>query len=466
MTDRVSPGDLKMTTTHRALASIDEWQEFARKHPQLTALDAFIIDVNGNTLGKRLAIADAHKAFTDGVQYSSCALIADVRGLGHNVQGMGASDGDPDGTALPIAGTLHLVPWAHASTAQVLCNMRHVEHRRPLWFDPREVLQAVLERCQQKHINPVVACELEFYLVDPRRTENGAIALATLPGRGSPPRRAANLSMDAIEDAAAFLNRVSEAAAAQGVPACGAVAEYGIGQYEINLRHVADPLLAADHAVLLKRIIKGVAQSMGMLATFMAKPFAQQAGSGLHVHVSIADAARVNRFGLEGGETLLQEAVAGMQALMFDSLGLCAPGFNSYRRYLGPFVPTTRDWGHNNRAVAFRVPAAHGSGRRIEHRVAGADASPHLVIAAILAAVLHGVTEHLKPTAPAVGRVQSGPDPTFPNGLLAALERLEHSSLLSTYIPGKFLQLFAELKRKEYAAVIEELFIREFDFYL
>src|SRR5580700_960226 len=146
------------------LASLAEWQEFARSRPQLTALDAFIIDVNGNTLGKRLAVADAHKAFTDGVQFSSCALIADARGLGHNVQGMGASDGDPDGTALPIPGTLHVVPWARASTAQVLCSMRHTDTGASLWFDPREVLRAVVAQCHQAGVFPVVACELEFFL--------------------------------------------------------------------------------------------------------------------------------------------------------------------------------------------------------------------------------------------------------------------------------------------------------------
>lgn len=455
-----------MTEPITALATLKEWQEFARAHPQVEALDAFIIDVNGNTLGKRLSVADAHKAFTDGVQFSSCALIADVRGLGHNVQGMGATDGDPDGTALPLTGTLHLVPWARSKVAQVLCSMRHADTHATFWFDPRVVLAEVVAQCAKADVHPVVACELEFYLLDPSRGADGGIALAALPGRGSPPRRAANLSMDAIEDSSVFLNSVAEAAAQQGVPVLGAVAEYGIGQYEVNLRHVADPVLAADHAVLLKRIVKGVAQSMGMLASFMAKPFARQPGSGLHVHVSIADESGVNRFGVEGGELLLQQAVAGMQALMFDSVGFCAPNFNSYRRYLGPFVPTTRDWGHNNRAVAFRVPAAHGAGRRVEHRVAGADASPHLVVAAILAATLHGLTKKLTPTESAVGRVQTGPDPAFPNGVLAAIERLERSSLLPAYIPERYLALFAELKRREYAAMIGELFIQEFDFYL
>jgi glutamine synthetase len=335
-----------------------------------------------------------------------------------------------------------------------------------LWFDPRVLLAAVVDQCRRAGVYPVIACELEFYLLDPGRRPDGGITLASLPGRGTPPRRAANLSMDALDESSVFLSGVASAAAAQGIPVCGAVAEYGIGQYEVNLRHVADPLLGADHAVLLKRVVKGVAQSMGMLASFMAKPFARQPGSGLHVHVSIADDAGTNRFGLASGERLLQQAVAGMQAMMFDSVGFCAPNFNSHRRYLGPFVPTGRDWGHNNRSVAFRVPAAHGPGRRIEHRVAGADASPHLVVAAILAAALHGMTHALSASAPIAGRVQSGPDPAFPNGLLAALDRLEQSTALAEYIPARFLKLFAELKRKEYAAVIEELFIQEFDFYL
>jgi glutamine synthetase len=454
-----------MVQSDAAIAAPQEWLEFARAHPDVEALDAFIIDVNGNTAGKRLAVADAHKVFSEGVQFSSCALIADVRGLGHNVQGMGASDGDPDGTAMPLSGTLHRVPWSRSPTAQVLCSMRHCETHQALWFDPRVLLAEVVAQCRKAGVHPVVACELEFYLLDPRRGADGGIALAALPGRG-PPRRAANLSMDALEDSSDFLNSVASAAAAQNVPVCGAVAEYGIGQYEVNLRHVPDPVLAADHAVLLKRIVKGVAQSMGMLASFMAKPFARQPGSGLHVHVSIVDDTGGNRFGAAGGEHLLQQAIAGMQALMFDSVGFCAPNFNSYRRYLGPFVPTTRDWGHNNRSVAFRVPAAHGAGRRVEHRVAGADASPHIVVAAVLASALHGMTHGLAATAPAEGRVESKAAGAFPNGVLAALDRLEQSSLLQQYIPARFLALFAELKRKEYAAFIEGLFTQEFDFYL
>jgi glutamine synthetase len=177
-----------------------------------------------------------------------------------------------------MPGTVCLAPWTRMPTAQVLCEMRDMNSRERFWFDPRMILAEVVERCRAAGLHPVVACELEFYLIDPRRRPDGTIGLAACGPNTDPPRRAQNLSMDAIEANAAFLERVEAAAMAQRVPVCGAVAEYGIGQFEINLRHIADPLLAADHAVLLKRIVKGVAQAAGAQATFMAMPFLDHPG--------------------------------------------------------------------------------------------------------------------------------------------------------------------------------------------
>jgi len=453
-----------------ATAAPAEWDEFLAANPDVVEVDVFIIDVNGVGLGKRLRAADVRRIYASGLQYSACAPVLDCRGLGQDALGIGGSDGDPDASAFPLAGRLHRVPWARLPTAQVLCTMRDVTAGEPLWFDPREILAGVVARCRADGIHPVVACELEFYLVDPKRTADGGVALAALRPGIEPPRRAANLSIDAVESAAEFLRAVSAAAAAQSVPLCGAVAEYGIGQYEINLQHVADPLLAADHAVLLKRIVRGVARSLAMDATFMAKPFADQAGSGLHVHASVVDERGENRFGSAGGEALLGAAIAGLQALMFESTALFAPNFNSYRRYLGPFVPTTRDWGYNNRSVAFRVPVATGAGRRVEHRVAGADASPHLAVAAILAGLHWGMTQRLTPTTPVEGRIERdfarGGSDAFPTSLHDALNRLERSEPLARYLPPKFPRLYAELKRGEYAELIEQVFAREYDFYL
>jgi glutamine synthetase len=441
-----------------------DWQAFRAAHPDIQAIDAFVIDINGNTAGKRLEAADGDKLYADGVMFSACALVADCCGLGHNAGGMGKSDGDPDGIARPLRGLLQRVPWTATPTAQVVCQMTDVAQGRELWFDPRLILADVIAQCRAAGLHAVVACELEFYLIDPRRSADGGLAVGALPGR-TPPRRAANLSLEAVEDAAAFITRVNEAAAAQQLPVSGAVAEYGISQYEINLRHHADPLLAADQAVLLKRLVKGVARSLGLEATFMAKPFMAQPGSGLHVHVSVVDEAGRNRFGTPAGSALLRHAIAGMQALMYESMALYAPNFNSQRRYFGKFVPTSRDWGHNNRSVAFRVPPGDAQARRIEHRVAGADASPHLTLAAILASLLHGVTNRLESSEPIEGRAAAGGDRDFPGDLIVALDRLENSKLLARYIPARFLQVYSEVKRGEYADLLEQVFPREYDFY-
>ncbi len=445
-------------------APLSEWQAFRAENPDIQFIDAFVMDINGNTAGKRLTAADADKLFKDGVMFSACAPVADCRGMGHNAGGLGKSDGDPDGIAKPITGYLHRVPWTGIPTAQAVCHMVTMADAANLWFDPRVLLADVVAQCRAAGVHPVVACELEFYLIDPRRAADGRISVGALPGR-SAPRRAGNLSLEVVEDQGEFLNRVDTAALAQQLPVCGSVAEYGIGQFEVNLRHVADPLQAADQAVLLKRLVKGVARSCGMDATFMAKPFASQPGSGLHVHVSIVDEQGRNRFGAAGGEALLRNGVAGMQALMYDSMALYAPNFNAQRRYLGKFVPTSRDWGHNNRSVAFRIPPGEGEARRIEHRVAGADASPHLTVAAILAALLHGISNRLEPGEPVDGRAADGGDADFPGDLLVALNRLERSDLLAKYLPQRFLRLYGQVKRGEYGDLIEEVFSREHDFY-
>jgi len=445
-------------------ASLSEWQQFRAANRDIQAIDAFIVDLNGHTTGKRLPAADGEKLYKEGVMYSACAPLADCRGLGHNAGGMGKSDGDPDGIARPLQGYLRRVPWAAAPTAQVVCHMVDAVHGKALWFDPRVILADVVAQCRAAGLHPVMACELEFYLIDPRRSPDGAISLGALPGR-TPARRAGNLSLEAVEDMAGFLNRVDAAAAEQQLPVSGAVAEYGVGQYEVNLRHVTDPLLAADQAVLLKRLVRGVARSLGMEATFMAKPFMAEPGSGLHVHVSVVDEAGRNRFGAANGEALLRHGIAGMQALMYDSLALFAPNFNSQRRFLGPFVPSSRDWGHNNRSVAFRIPLGEGEARRIEHRVAGADASPHLALAGVLAALLHGVSNRLESSAPIDGRAIHTDDVDFPGDLIVALDRLEKSSTLAKYIPSRYLNVYAQVKRGEYGELIDTVFSREYDFY-
>jgi glutamine synthetase len=444
---------------------VAEAAAFAAAHPDIEAVDAFVIDVNGHALGKRIPAAELATLARSGVQFSASALLHDVRGMGQGPFGLGTEDGDPDGNGWPIAGTLVRVPWARRPTAQVQLELRAVAADAPLWWDPRVLLADVVARCRAADLHPVVACELEFYLIAPQRVRGTPVALAPLPRTGLPPAVAANLSVAALEEHASFIDAIRAAAMIQGLPVTSAVTEYGIGQFEINLLHIADPVAAADQAALLRRLVQGVARASGLEATFIPKPFVDQPGSGLHLHVSVTDAAGVNRFGAADGERLLRQAVAGMQALSTDSLALFAPHFNAHRRFHGMFVARAASWGFNNRAVAFRLPVAAPAARRIEHRIAAADASPHLVMAAVLAAILHGVSERLEPTPQAAGQVHEV-QPEFTAGLLDALGRLERSALLARYFPQRYLQAYAHVKRGEYQDLFAEILPVELDFYL
>ena len=427
-------------------------------------VDAFVIDVNGIPRGKRLTAESWAGAVRHGVAFSASALVLDARGVSQGPLGIGGADGNPDGTAMPVPGQLHPVPWSAQPTAQCLLSMRG-QDGAPLWYDPREVLRQVVERCRADGLHPVLSCELEFYLVG-----------ADADGRPAPWRDAqaglvrpahGHLGLQYLEDHAAFLNALHAALRAQAMPADGMVAEYGPGQFEVTLSHGPDPVLAADRAVLQRRATQGVAASLGLRASFMAKPFARHAGSGLHVHVSLVDEAGANRFGAPGGEALLHAAVAGMQALHAESMALFAPSFSAYRRYrAGEFASLSSAWGHDNRSVAFRVPRGPPAARRIEHRVAAADASPHLVLAAVLAAVHHGVTQQLAPSPPAQGDADAQADPMLPRDVFAALRALEQSTILRRYLPDDFAAMFCALKRAEAADLLGEVQPVEHDFYL
>jgi glutamine synthetase len=448
-------------------APTEEWRAFLARHPQTRYVDAFMIGLNGMALGKRESASDLERIFRSGVTFSSCAAVLDVHGHGCNAFGIGGDDGDPDAIGRPVPGTLVPVPWASMPTAQCVLDMRDAETGEPVWFDPRAILAGITRRLRADGLHPVVACELEFYLIDGKRTAEGGIRPAPLKRTGEPPRSPANLSVEQVEEYADFVREVADAAQAQGIPATTAVAEYGLGQFEINLHHVADPVLAGDHAVLLKRIIRGVARGRGQDATFMAKPYMDQPGSGLHVHVSMTGADGTNLFSAKGGQELIGSAIAGLQATLPESLAVFAPNFSAFRRYQpGLFAPLGGTWGHNNRFAAFRIPLGEGPARRVEHRVAGADASPHLALAAILAGMHHGIAERLRPTPEARGATHDGDALPLARTFFEALDRFAEAPILSRYFPERYPALYRELKLGEFADMFAAPVPREFDYYL
>jgi glutamine synthetase len=238
------------------------------------------------------------------------------------------------------------------------------------------------------------------------------------------------------------------------VPTGAALAECGPNQWEVNLRHVADARRACDQAIRFKRIVKGVAHRNGVEATFMAKPYSDAPGSGMHLHASVLDGDGRNVFSSDDvlGNELLRQAAAGLLETMADGMAVFAPNANSYRR-LRPelYVPMNATWGYNNRGVAVRVPLSDSADRRLEHRVAGADANPYLVAAVVLAGMLHGIERRLSPPPALEGNAytQRLSAPRLPSDWPTALAQFAASAFLREYFGERFVRLYELTRRGE-----------------
>jgi len=441
---------------------------FLADHPQTRFVDAIFADLCGVIRGKRYPIDALQTLLTKGVTIPASTFLLSVKGSSHDPLGMGISDGDPDDILVPIAGTLQPVPWSPDPLAQVLMTM--VDRKgAPLWFEPRNVLAKVVERFTAMKLRPVVALELEFFLIDRERGPGGEPLPPISPLTGVRDRAEQVYGMNEVEAFSGLLSDITAACRVQDIPIGPITAEYAPGQYEINLQHVPDPLLAADHAVLFKRVIKGNARKHGLQATFAPKPYPDQAGCGLHAHVSLIDEAGNNVFddGGEGASELLRHAIGGCLDLMPSSMAIFAPNPNGFRRYTANnFVPVSRSWGMENRSAAVRVPLGDGDARRIEHRIAGADANPYLALAAVLAGMHHGMEKQIDPGEPIAKNGGKELDPEIPLRPYRALERLKDCPVLADYFEARYIEAYVTTKWAEMDEFYEQLSPTEYAWYL
>lgn len=443
---------------------------FLADHPDVAWFDAVVIDLCGNAVGKRLPVTQMAGCLDTGTPVCAAMTLVDVMGNTADPMGHGFSDGDPDAMAFPVAGTLAPVPWSDGTIAQALFTMRAQDGTAPLWFEPRHILHQVTQQFLATGLTPVVALELEFYLIDPARAEDGAPLACRAPQTGRRERQGQVLSLAKLDEYAEVIAALQAACLAQNLPVTTVISEYGPGQFEINLQHQADPLAAADHAALLRRCVRGMARKLGYDATFMPKPFGDLSGNGLHIHASVLDGDGSNIFdgARADGDTRLGHAVAGLQATMHEAMAIFAPNLNTYRRFKpDEFTPVTRDWGENNRSVAFRLPpAGSGAARRLEHRVSGADANPYLVTAAVLAGMLHGLENRLDPGAKQTGNAGAEVDDSLPLTLWQALDALRAATILPAYLGQEYLDIYAEVKAAEFDSFMDRISTREYNWYL
>jgi glutamine synthetase len=444
---------------------VQSTRQFLNAYPDITMVEALITDCNGIARGKWLPVQKLDTIEKQGLKLPKSALGLDV--WGRDIPALAHANGDIDGYCHLVEGSLRpLLTERGVDQAQVLLSMFDKDGS-PYMGDPRQVLQALVTRFTEKELKPCMAVELEFSLLPkPETSEAIGTALRDQNAVGG------NLyALSELDYHGPLLEALRQAFDTQDLPYEGIIKESAPSQFEINVAHSDDVMLLADQVIRMQRTIRAVSARHGFVASFMPKPIDDEAGNGLHVHCSLLDENGTNVFddGGEEGSDLLRYAVAGCLELLPASMLLFAPSFNAYRRFQpGNHAPTESAWGYDNRTTAIRIPESPSAARRIEHRVAGADANPYLVLAAVLAGIWHGIENTLSPPDPIEGNAwdQEIDAPALPTTMDEAISVFDKSDVLSSYLTGEFKTLFLATKVQEWNEFAKRVTEFELETYL
>ena len=430
-------------------------KDWLRKHPEVRTIRVAAVDLNGQARGKRIPARFADKVVKDGTRFPFSVLNLDIWGEDIDDSPLVFDKGDADGILLPTERGFIPMPWLEAPTALLPIWMFR-ENGKPYEGDPRHALRAVVERYKERGLTPVAAIELEFFLID---DSGKTLQVPPSPRSGKRRKAAETLSIRALDAFDTFFTDLYDACEAMDIPADTSTSETGLGQFEVNLMHCDDALRAADDAWLFKMLVKGLARRHGFAASFMAKPYLEYSGSGLHTHFSVLDKSGDNIFDSGGtkGSAMMRNAIAGCLTSMRDSALILAPHENSFERLVpGKHAPTAISWGYENRTAAIRVPAGNPSARRIEHRVAGADVNPYLMLATILGAALIGIEDGLEPPSPITGNAYAMDDlPQIPSTWEDVIEAFETSAIMSRILPKELIRNLVLTKKQELHYIAE-----------
>ena len=332
---------VQQSEERRGSAFTQEVKRYLERYPNTQYVDVLLTDLNGCFRGKRIPVASLKK-LEKGCYFPASVFAMDILGNVVEEAGLGQEMGEPDRTCVPVLGSLTPSAADPEFIGQMLLTMVD-EDGAPFDVEPRNVLNRLWQQLRQRGLFPVVAVELEFYLLDRQRDAEGYLQPPCAPGTDDRNTQSQVYSVDNLNHFADVLNDIDELAQLQLIPADGAVAEASPGQFEINLYHTDNVLEACDDALALKRLVRLMAEKHKMHATFMAKPYEEHAGSGMHIHISMQNNRGENVLSDAEGEDspLLKKMLAGMIDLRPSSMALLAPNVNSYRRFQpGMYVPT------------------------------------------------------------------------------------------------------------------------------
>ncbi len=380
----------------------EELAKFLEKYPDTQQLELLQPDMLGILRGKRVGRDEMAKPFAGGLNFCGATVLLDAKGMTFDRIDNGGRDGDPDVISTAVPGSLAPVPWAHVPTAQVLLAMDDSKGG-PFFADPRQVLRHAMKPLQDMGLTAGVRDRARVLPDRGRRRSPDAARRPRSPARARSSRARSTAAWRTSRRPTRSWPTCSPPARRRTSRPAPTLKEFSPGQFEINLHHVANAELAADHGVLLKRAVKAVARKHGMAASFMAKPFAEWAGCGMHVHISLLDRDGRNIFAGTSKDgpfaDTLRHAIGGLAKAMPESMAIFAPT----AQFLPPLprpassCPLEPNWGTQPPRRRAAHPDVGAEDTRVEHRPGGADGNPYLVIAAILAGVHHGITNKVEP---------------------------------------------------------------------
>lgn len=435
------------TLASPTLCTLSEAQDFLARYPEVEAIDIILTDAHGIGRGKIIRRHELEALYTSGRGMPASLFAQDV--AGDDVPGALAmqDDGGGDSRVWPVAGSIGFVPATGRGV--VLVTMFDAKGA-PHPADPRHVMLRQIDRARALGMQPKGAMELEFYLVDRDRDAAGKVQPARYALTGRRGALTHTMSVDELDEMSPFFDAVYAGAKGLNLPFETLISEYAAGQYELTLRYGA-LARAADDIVLAKRLIRATARRFGMEACFMAKPFGDRSGSGMHLHLSLGDNVGANLFadGAEGLSPLMLQAIGGIRGSMADTMLVLAPFLNSWRRFANAvYSPATNSWGQEDRNVALRIPESSPKARHFEHRVAGVDANPYLVAAVTLGTALDGIQAGAVPgLAGPQGAAECG---DLPHSWGAAIAGFAGSAAMERILGPVFHAGFAAIKQAEH----------------
>ena len=432
--------------------TLSEAEEFLAAHPEIEAVDLVLTDANGIGRGKIIRRHELPGAYQEGRNLPCSILGLDVCGDDVHETGLTWERGDEDQRAWPIPGTLKPIAGTTPPRAQLLMSVFE-QDGRPAGADPRLSLVRQLDRLTARGLKAAGAFELEFFLFNAEPGPDGRPVPARGLTGGRPGHGTQVYTVDELNLMEPLFSDIYAMAAAQDIPLETMISEFAAGQYELTLHYRNDVLRAADDLIMLKGIVRHAARRHGLAACFMAKPFGDKTGSGMHFHVSVWDRDG-NIFTEKPGEKwspALLHAMGGLAATMPESMLVFAPHANSWRRFASAsYAPISTSWGVNNRSVALRVPASGPKARRIEHRPTGVDANPYLVAATIIAGILKGLDEKLDPGPEVTGNgYEAAPNPAMPRDWRSAIDAARESAFLKDALGEAMHHAFCAIKQAE-----------------